>query len=62
MLVYMVNDEVGLVNPSLECNVWHVYLLVVIYSNSVLPRGHTESLAVICIKKRKDAVLSILCG
>lgn len=61
MLFYMVNDEVGLVNLSLERDARHACLLMVLHSSTVL-WGHTEGLTVIFINDRKDAVLSILCG
>ena len=57
----MVNDEVGLLNLSLERDARHACLLMGLHSSTVL-WGHTEGLTVIFINSRKDAVLSILCG
>lgn len=61
MLFNMANDEVDLVNLSLEHDARPTCLLMVLHSSTVL-WGHTEGLTVIFINDRKDAVLGILCG
>lgn len=40
MLLYMVNDEVGLVNLSLERDAKHACLMMVLHSSTVLWGSH----------------------